>query len=68
VTTWWKLPAAQRVLASGRPLVWTDDDIDVYRAELGDLTERPDALLISPDPVTGLVADELERIAAFVGL
>jgi hypothetical protein len=68
VTTWWKLPAAQRVLASKRPLVWTDDDINVYRAELGDLTERPDALLISPDPVTGLVADELERIAAFVGL
>lgn len=63
---WWKLPAAQRVVASGRRLVWTDDDIAVYLDEIGDLAARSDALLISPDPVTGLQADDLARIEAFL--
>jgi hypothetical protein len=63
---WWKLPAARRVAASGRPLVWTDDDIAYYADDLGDLEGRPDTLLISPDPVTGLVQDDLDRIAAFL--
>jgi hypothetical protein len=63
---WWKLPAARRVAASGRPLVWTDDDIACYANDLGGLDNRPDTLLISPDPVTGLVQDDLDGIAAFL--
>jgi hypothetical protein len=63
---WWKLPAARRVVASGRSLVWTDDDIAYYAEDLDDLFARPDTLLISPDPVTGLVQRDLDRIAAFL--
>lgn len=65
---WWKLPAARRVLASGRPLVWTDDDLSVYAGELGDLGARSDTLLIGPDPYTGLSGADLDRIAAFLRL
>lgn len=63
---WWKLPEARRVLASGRPLVWTDDDLPVFAHELGDLTTRGDALLIGPDPIVGLTRPELDQIAAFL--
>ena len=65
---WWKLPAARRVVESGRRLVWTDDDIAVVPDQVGDLDARPDTLLISPDPHTGLTADQLRAIADFVGL
>lgn len=65
---WWKLPAAQRVVASGRPLVWTDDDIAVLPDQIADLDARPDTLLISPDPNAGLTAAHLDAIADFVGL
>lgn len=73
-TRWWKLPAAQRVLASGRRLVWTDDDLDTY-AEHGDpdtsatitaLARRDDTLLISPDAPVGLQRAELDEIADFL--
>jgi hypothetical protein len=63
---WWKLAAAQRVIAAERPLVWTDDDIARYDGDLGDLLSRPDALLISPDPETGLSPHDLDRIAEFL--
>ena len=63
---WWKLPAAQRVITSGRPLVWTDDDIVNFPDEVGALGEGSDRLLISPDPDTGLNADELEQIEKFL--
>jgi hypothetical protein len=63
---WWKLPAAQRVLASGRRLVWTDDDIDEYLDDVSATMREPSALLISPDPVTGLTQRDLDRITAFL--
>jgi hypothetical protein len=66
--TWWKLPAAERVVASGRPLVWTDDDIAALPDQVAELAARPDTLLISPDPRTGLTAQHLRAIAEFVGL
>src|SRR5690348_1430944 len=65
---WWKLPAAQRVVESGRPLVWTDDDIAALPEQVADLDSRPDTLLISPDPSIGLSAAHLDAIAEFVGL
>jgi hypothetical protein len=63
---WWKLRAAQRVRENGRRLVWTDDDIDEYRDEVGDLVRDPQALLISPTPETGLTGSDLGRIATFL--
>lgn len=65
---WWKLPAAQRVVASGRRLVWTDDDIAVVPDQVAALAARDDTLLISPDPQTGLTADHLAAIADFLDL
>ncbi len=65
---WWKLPAAQRVVESGRRLVWTDDDIAVVPDQVAALTAHPDTLLISPDPQSGLTADNLQSIADFIGM
>lgn len=65
---WWKQPAAERVLESGRPLVWTDDDIPVFRPYLGAFEGRDDALLLAPDPRRGLTQDELDLIAGFLHL
>lgn len=63
---WWKLPAARRVVESGRRLVWTDDDIAVLGDQVAELRGRPDTLLIGPDRRAGLTAHDLERIAAFL--
>jgi hypothetical protein len=63
---WWKLPAAQRVVAADRRLVWTDDDIAVVPDQVADLAARADTLLISPDPRTGLTAEHLAAIADFL--
>jgi hypothetical protein len=65
---WWKLPAAQRVVESGRRLVWTDDDIAVVAQQVAGLLGRDDALLISPPPQSGLTPDHLAQIAAFLGI
>jgi hypothetical protein len=65
---WWKLPAAERVVASGRRLVWTDDDIAVLPDQVAELAAREDTLLIAPDPVSGLTGPQLDAIARFVGL
>lgn len=65
---WWKQPAAERVLESGRSLVWTDDDIALFRRELGAFEDRDDALLISPDRTRGLDQDDLDTIAGFLRL
>lgn len=63
---WWKLPAAQRVVAAGRRLVWTDDDLAGHGDELGGLDESTRALLISPNPDSGLTQAELDAIDAFL--
>jgi hypothetical protein len=65
---WWKQAAAERVLAAGRLLVWTDDDINMFRMDLGAFERRADALLIAPDPEIGLTAAHLEQISRFLGL
>jgi hypothetical protein len=65
---WWKQPAAERVLESGRPLVWTDDDIAVFRADLSAFDDRDDALLIAPDRDRGLGQAELDAIGGFLHL
>jgi HAD domain in Swiss Army Knife RNA repair proteins len=65
---WWKVPAAERVVASGRPLVWTDDDIAALPEQVAQLAHRSDTLLVSPDPRTGLTPEHLNAIAEFIGL
>lgn len=71
---WWKIPAARHVAESGRRLVWTDDQLALYRDdplcadELAALERWDGALLIAPQPRTGLVAADLDRIAAFLGV
>jgi hypothetical protein len=68
--TWWKLPAAHRVLVEeGRRLVWTDDDAvsELSRAELRHLKTLGQALLLCPDTMTGLRQRHLKRIDGFLG-
>lgn len=60
--TWWKLPAAQRVLDEGRPLLWTDDDA---RRQLRATDTRPwggRALVVAPPVESGLTPRQLRRI------
>lgn len=66
---WWKLPAALRVLISGRPLVWTDDDIDydpdAYASVRLDYTDTP-RLTICPNSREGLGPKDLKKIDEFL--
>jgi hypothetical protein len=70
---WWKIPAARDVAESGRRLVWTDDQLALYRTdplcagELAALDRWDGALLLSPGPRAGLGPDELDRVAEFLG-
>ncbi|WP_191842044.1 hypothetical protein [Catellatospora chokoriensis] len=60
--TWWKLPAALRVLDEGRPLLWTDDDV---RHQLRAADTRPwgdRALVLAPPVEVGLTPRQLRRI------
>ena len=67
--TWWKLPAARRVLAEeGRRLIWTDDDFseELSRLERRQLQSSGRALLLCPDTMTGLRRRHLKRIETFL--
>ena len=63
--TWWKFPAAERVLVEeGRPLIWIDDDLFWHvprkqRSYLGDLGR---VLLLCPDSQTGLIRKHMRSI------
>lgn len=62
--TWWKLPAARRVLEEeNRPLLWTDDDFDVELkvADWHWFTMRG-ACLLRPESRYGLSPDNLNDI------
>jgi hypothetical protein len=69
---WWKIPAARRVAESGRRLVWTDDQLTIYRT---DVFSEPDltaldrwagALLLATDARVGLTPDDLGRVQEFL--
>lgn len=63
---WWKLPAALRVLAEGRRLVWTDDDaVDLTTTQMHQLNEAG-ALVVSPAVETGLCRSHLRKIETFL--
>ncbi|MEV4756455.1 hypothetical protein AB0J86_15255 [Micromonospora sp. NPDC049559] len=67
--TWWKLPAAERVVGDeGRALVWTDDDA---RWELRDqdrdaLSRLAPTLIVAPRTHLGLTRKQLRKIDAFL--
>ncbi|WP_067702097.1 hypothetical protein [Actinoplanes awajinensis] len=62
-----KLAAAQRVIAAGRRLIWTDDvEIDVHADVCTPWAATGGALLISPDAGRGLRARDLRRIERFL--
>lgn len=72
--TWWKLPAALRVVhEEGRRLIWTDDDLEMERWRaygLGGLSiglTGSARLLISPQDRLGLTPKHLRQIAEFIG-
>lgn len=61
-----KLAAARAVLAEGRRLIWTDDQVLPEPGPLhDDLTSDGRALLIAPRPTRGLQPEDLDRIEAF---
>jgi hypothetical protein len=61
-----KLAAARRVVASGRRLVWTDDEVVPSSGPVHDeLTAGGRALLIAPAPNRGLQPEHLDAIEAF---
>jgi hypothetical protein len=69
--TWWKLPAAQRVVADeGRALVWTDDDaeiqLDGWTGEEQALRRTRSVLIVAPRTQVGLTPDDLLAIDAFL--
>lgn len=63
--TWWKYPAARRVLSEeGRPLIWIDDDLfgrvpRVYRNGLGQIGK---ILMLCPDGQTGMLPKHMRQI------
>jgi hypothetical protein len=65
VAQWWKLGAAERAVATGRRLVWTDDDLRIYQHETDHLA-RAGNLVLGPFGDTGLTPDDLEQIAGFL--
>ncbi|MCX5066744.1 hypothetical protein OOJ91_12895 [Micromonospora lupini] len=63
-----KIAAARRVIAEGRRLVWTDDDVVPMPNDgplHGELTADGRALLIRPDHRVGLQPEHLDAIEAF---
>lgn len=59
-----KVDAALSVLATGRRLVWTDDDLnlDELPPEIGDAEKAGRALLIAPRSSRGLRPEDFHRI------
>lgn len=67
--TWWKLPAARRILVQERRrLIWTDDDAaeEMTRAERRELHTLGRSLIVFPDTMTGLCRRHLHRIETFL--
>lgn len=63
--TWWKFPAARFQHLEGRPLIWTDDDLQFEPNATKWVAEVDNVLAISPDTAVGLTPGDLDRIEAF---
>lgn len=65
---WWKLTKAVEESQTGRPVVWTDDDLgNLVKRLFHDQCPAP-SLLISPHGDEGLAPQHLVRIAAFLNM
>lgn len=66
---WWKYDVVRRVLdqSPGRRVIWVDDEL---HHEAGAFRrwaeEHPEVLPVGPDPMRGLVADDLDTIQKFL--
>ncbi|GIE88779.1 HAD domain-containing protein [Actinoplanes regularis] len=60
-----KLAAARQVVASGHPLIWTDD-ADISPSAHDELSGLDRVLLITPKPNRGLQPEHLDAIETFV--
>lgn len=65
---WWKLDVVRRLVRQepGRPLVWVDDDLARDPDVMLWTAREAQALMIVPDPRSGLVAADLDAVDAFV--
>lgn len=64
---WWKLPAVERVIAAGRRVLWTDDDLESMNGErFAELDGLDTTCLIAPNVNTGLMPRDLRTIGAFL--
>lgn len=63
-SAWWKLPYAVRTVEEGRPVIWTDDDLD-YSGAARDWAADVGILAIAPHPAVGLTPADLNTIRAF---
>lgn len=67
--TWWKYPAAERVLlVEKRPLIWIDDDLELklfpkYRAQVKTFGL---VCLVAPNGQTGLLSKHMRKIEEFL--
>lgn len=67
--TWWKYPAAQRVLTDERrPLIWIDDDLyaSVNRTHRNGLGQLGKVCLLCPDGQTGMLPKHMRTIEEFL--
>jgi hypothetical protein len=65
---WWKFDVVRRLVRSDpeRPLVWIDDDL-FGAADMAEWTSaHAPSLLVAPDPMSGLTADDLDAVDAFL--
>lgn len=68
-TDTWKFDAVARY-AAGRPLVWLDDDFDMFPAERDAFVAGRDGVptsLVNVDPKVGITDVELTAVREFVG-
>lgn len=65
---WWKLDVVRRLVlaAPDRPLVWLDDDLYGQDDVREWMEEHACALLLAPDPRTGLDDADLREVDAFL--
>lgn len=68
VPAWWKLPAVERAVGSGRPVIWVDDQITdhVPRRHRDELGRLGLIRFVSPDPDSGLCPSHLRKIDKFL--
>lgn len=67
--TWWKFPAALRVLQEeGRPLIWTDDDVETGLRNYEWPEGLPDRLILPIRGTEGLKSSHFGQITSFCSL